>query len=177
MARALAILGSARSDGHTASLLKRLIDGSECEVIDLNAAKVSSFRYDQRYAGDDEFLAIVEKMIAAPIVIFATPVYWYSFSTVMKNFVDRISDLLMSQSAVGRRLRGGRWALVSSGSDSRPDPDLISAFRRTCAHLGVECVAEVYGVEGGRFEDQNATRTVRGYLGVPPVRGSGLAFD
>ncbi len=165
MARALAILGSARSDGHTAALLKRLIDGFDCEVVDLNAANIACFRYNQRYAEDDEFMAIVERMIAAPIVIFATPVYWYSFSTVMKNFIDRMSDLLMSQKAVGRRLRGGRWALVSSGSDSEPDRDLSSAFRRTCEYLGVECVAEVYGVEGGAFVDENAAQTVRARLG------------
>jgi multimeric flavodoxin WrbA len=165
MARALAIFGSARSDGHTAALLKRLIDGFDCEVIDLNAANVAGFRYDQWYADDDQFMAIVERMIAAPIVVLATPVYWYSFSTVMKNFIDRTSDLLMSQKAVGRRLRGGRWALVSSGSDSEPDRDLTSVFRRTCEYLGVECVAEVYGMEGGPFVDENAALKVRAHLG------------
>ncbi|MGH7132138.1 MAG: flavodoxin family protein [Phycisphaerales bacterium] len=165
MARALAILGSARCDGHTAALLKRLIGGSDCEVIDLNAANIARFRYDQRYADDDEFMAIVEKMIAAPIVIFATPVYWYSYSTVMKNFIDRLSDLLMSQKAVGRRLRGGRWALVSSGSDSEPDRDLFSTFRRACEYLGVQCVAEVYGVEGGAFVDEAAAKMIRAHLG------------
>jgi multimeric flavodoxin WrbA len=170
MARALAILGSARSDGHTAALLKRLIDGFDCEVIDLSSANIARFCYDQRYADDDEFMAIVEKMIAAPIVIFATPVYWYSFSTVMKNFIDRLSDLLMSQKAVGRRLRGGpshksRWALVSSGSDREPDRDLSSAFRRTCGYLGVECIAEVYGVEGGAFVDEEGAQAVRARLG------------
>src|SRR6185436_808617 len=97
MGRALAILGSARSDGHTAALLTRLIEGRDCEIVDLNAARVAGFRYDQRYPEGDEFLAIVRKMIAAPIVIFATPVYWYSFSAVMKNFIDRLSDLLMSE--------------------------------------------------------------------------------
>jgi multimeric flavodoxin WrbA len=165
MARAIAILGSARSDGHTAAILKRLVDGFDCEVIDLNSARIACFRYDQHYADDDEFLAIVERMIAAPIVIFATPVYWYSFSAVMKNFIDRLSDLLMSQKPVGRRLRGGQWALASSGSDSAPDRDLVSAFRRTCEYLGVECIAEVYGVEGGTFVDEAAARRIRNHLG------------
>lgn len=169
MARVLAILGSARSDGHTAALLKRLVDGSDCEIIDLNAANVAPFRYDQRYADDDEFLTIVERIIAAPIVIFATPVYWYSFSTVMKNFIDRLTDLLMSQKDLGRRLRSSperkaRWALVSSGNDSEPDRDLISAFRRTCEYLGVECVAEVYGVEGGAFVNEAAAQMIRAHL-------------
>lgn len=179
MPRALAILGSARSDGHTAALLKRLIDGSNCEVIDLNAANIARFRYDQQYAPDDEFMAIVEKMIAAPIVIFATPVYWYSYSAVMKSFIDRLSDMLMSQKAAGRRLRGdpnpdpqahaaprkGRWALLCSGSDTTPDHDLFSAFRRTCEYLGVECVAEVYAMESGPFINVDAVQTVRAFLG------------
>ena len=129
-----------------------------------NTARISAFRYDQSYPADDEFLAIVERMIAAPIVIFATPVYWYSFSTVMKTFVDRLSDLLMSRKDVGRRLRGTRWAMVSSGSDPEPDRDLISAFRRTCEYLGVECVAVAYGVEGGAFVDEEAAHRVRSHL-------------
>ena len=160
----LAILGSARSDGHTAALLMRLIEGFQCEVVDLNTAIIAAFRYDQRYPEDDEFLAIVEQMIAAPIVILATPVYWYSFSTVMKNFLDRVSDLLMSRKEVGRRLRGGRWALLCSGSDEVPDRDLVSAFRRTCEYLGVESIAEVYGVEGGAFVDEEAAHRVRSHL-------------
>lgn len=161
MARALAILGSARSDGHTAALLTRLIDGRDCEVIDLNTAKVAGFRYQQQYPPDDEFLEIVRKMTAAPVVIFATPVYWYSYSAVMKNFIDRLTDLLMSEKELGRTLRGTRWALLSSGSDPEPDRDLISVFRRTCAYLGVECVADVYGMEGGAFVDEQATERVR----------------
>lgn len=164
MARALAILGSARSDGHTAALLTRLIDGFECDVVDLNAARIAPFHYDQRYPADDEFMGIVERMIASPIVIFATPVYWYSFSAVMKTFIDRLSDLLMSKKEVGRRLRGTRWALVSSGSDAEPDRDLLSAFRRTCEYLGVVHVAQVYGVEGGAFVDAQAVSRVRSHL-------------
>lgn len=164
MERALAILGSARSDGHTAAMLRRLTDGFECEVVDLNAARISGFRYDQRYSPDDEFLTVVERMIASPIVIFATPVYWYSFSTVMKNFIDRLSDLLMSRKEIGRRLRGARWALVSSGSGAEPDRDLISAFERTCEYLGVECIASVYGVEGGDFVDEQSAARVRSHL-------------
>lgn len=164
MARALAILGSARSDGHTAALLTRLIDGFDCDVIDLNAVSVAAYRYDQQYGADDKFMTIVEKMIASPIVIFATPVYWYSFSAVMKNFIDRLSDLLSSRKESGRLLRGRRWALVSSGSDSEPDRDLISAFRRTCEYLGVECIATVYGVEGRAFVDEQAAARVRRFL-------------
>lgn len=164
MPRALAILGSARSDGNTAALLARLVEGRACDIIDLSESRITGFRYDQSYPADDQFMATVERMIAAPIVVFATPVYWYSFSTVMKNFLDRLSDLLMSRKDVGRRLRGTHWALLSSGSDPNPDPDLVSAFRRTCNYLGVECIAEVYGVEDGPFVHDAAAARVRSHL-------------
>ncbi len=164
MPPALALLGSARTHGHTAALLNQLTAGFECDTLDLNTAEIAAFRYDQHYPPNDEFLAIVQKMIAAPIVIFATPVYWYSFSTVMKNFLDRLSDLLMSRKEVGRQLRGSRWALVSSGSDPQPDPDLTSAFQRMCDYLGVECIGAVYAVEGGNFTDEQAAALVRSQL-------------
>jgi multimeric flavodoxin WrbA len=164
-ARPLAIFGSARSDGHTAALLNRLIDGRDCEIIDLDTITITPFRYDQQYSADDAFMPIVERMIGAPLVIFATPVYWYSFSSVMKNFIYRLSDLLISHKPTGRRLRGGHWALLSSGSDEQPDPDLTSAFRRTCEYLGVEFVAQAYGAEGGPFVDEAAVRAISSRLG------------
>jgi multimeric flavodoxin WrbA len=167
MSRAIAILGSARSDGHTAALLSRLIADTDCELIDLNAARIAAFRYDQQYPADDEFLAIVEKIIAARVTIFATPVYWYSFSAVMKSFIDRLSDLLMAHKPTGRRLRGCRFALLSSGSDNRPDPDLVSTFSRTCAYLGAEFIGSVYGEEGGPFIDDAPAQRIRELLMRP----------
>ena len=170
MPHPLAILGSARSDGHTAALLARLIEGFEdnVEVIDLNAVRIANYRYSQQYDADDAFMGIVAKMIAAPITVFATPVYWYSFSAVMKTFIDRLSDLLTSPNKhIGRQLRGPpakRFALVSSGSDPEPDRDLVSAFTRTCDYLGVEFIGSVYGAEGGAFVDEQAAVHVQRYL-------------
>lgn len=144
--------------------MRRLISGLDCDVVDLSKQRIHAFRYDQAYPIEDDFLPIVERMIAAPVVILATPVYWYSFSTSMKNFLDRISDLLMSRKDVGRQLRGTKWALLSSGSDDSPDPDLISAFRRTCDYLGISSIAEVYAVESGPFTDESAAERVRAMM-------------
>ena len=165
MPRSLAILGSARNDGHTTALLARLMEGSDCEVVDVNAVRIANYRYNQRYDADDAFMGIVATMIASPITVFATPVYWYSFSAVMKTYIDRLSDLLTSPNKdIGRRLRGKRRGLVSSGSDPEPDHDLISAFTRTCEYLGVEFIGSVYGVEGGAFVDEQAADKLRTLL-------------
>jgi len=166
MPPALAILGSARSDGHTAALLARLIEGLNCEVFDLNQRRVAAFRYDQKYADDgDEFSAVIEKMLDAPVTIFATPVYWYSCSWLMKAFIDRLSDLLMSRKELGRRLRGRSFALLTSGSDAEPDADVVSAFKRLCEYLGVTYIGLVHGAEAGPFVDAQSAERVRGLIG------------
>ena len=46
-------------------------------------------------------------------IIFATPVYWYSMSGILKVFIDRITDLLTIEKELGRKLRGKKMAVVS----------------------------------------------------------------
>ncbi len=43
------------------------------------------------------------------VLIFATPVYWYSMSGIMKVFFDRITDLLTIKKDIGRKLKGKKW--------------------------------------------------------------------
>ena len=38
---------------------------------------------------DDDMKEIIEKMLKADVIVFATPVYFYSMNGRMKNFIDR----------------------------------------------------------------------------------------
>ena len=163
---AVAILGSARSNGNTAAVLARFLDGRACDVFDLLPLRLAPFDYSQNYP-PDAFLDLVRRMIEAPVVVFATPVYWYSVSAVMKAFIDRLSDLLMSQKELGRRLRGRRFALVTSSEESDPDPDLVSMFRRTCEYLGVEYLGCAHAKADGPFVDAELAERLRPLL--PPA--------
>ena len=147
--KTLAILRSARSDGNTAVILRRLIANHGCEWVDLNELRIGHFRYDQEY--DDDFMHLVTKMLDADVVILATPVYWYSYSAIMKIFIDRFSDLLSSQKPLGRQLRGKRFGLVFTGSDPVPDGTLISAYARFCTYLGLENIGYLYSQDSGPF--------------------------
>src|SRR4051794_12827914 len=100
--RPLAILGSARANGNTAAVLRRLLDGLDCDVVDLSTCRIAPYDYDHNYPVGDQFLALIERAIAAPITVVATPVYWYSYSTPTKVFIDRFSDLLGWRSDLGR---------------------------------------------------------------------------
>ena len=162
----IAILGSARRDGNTAELLRRLVSGLACEIVDLQATPPAPFSYGQRYPGDP-FFSIVERMTVAPVTIFATPVYWFSYSAIMKGFIDRFSDLSISgeNQELGRKLRGRFFALLASGSDPALEPALNLAFTEFCHFLGARYLAPVYAREAGPFVDAAAASNVRHLMG------------
>jgi multimeric flavodoxin WrbA len=147
--KTLSILGSARSNGNTAAVLNRLISGTKCDLVDLSKLKIEGFRYDQVYY--DDFSGLSAKILASDFVILATPVYWYSYSALMKVFIDRFSDFLSSQKSSGRLLRGKRFGLVSTGSDSIPDEALTLSYSRFCTYLGIENVGCLYSQNDGPF--------------------------
>lgn len=162
-APALAILGSARSEGNTARALQRLFENLPCEVVDLNQVRVAPFSYSQQYS-DDDFIGIMERMVEAPLIVFATPVYWYSYSASMKQFIDRFTDLLYSRKDLGRRLRGRKVAFLTTGYAPQPNEVIQAAFSSFCDYLGLEQVGMVYAQEGAAFFDEGAVELVRAAL-------------
>ena len=50
----------------------------------------SSQRSDPR--ADDDFPGVLDRFLAADIVVIASPVYWLGVSAQMKCFIDRLSS-------------------------------------------------------------------------------------
>ncbi len=161
---ALAILGSAPGDSHTASLVRRLTAGLACDLVDLGTISIAPFSPVQNYS-PDSFLDVIAKMAAAPVTVFATPVYWYSYSAVMKGFIDRFTDLQLTHRQLGGRLRRREFALLASGSEAELEPALNLAFSRFCDSIGARCIALVYAREDGPFVDPDAAMLVRRAMG------------
>ena len=124
----LILLGSARSDGETASavnmLVQRLSPG-DCEVIDLQSKNIQPFGYLDP-APQDDFAGVIAAMLKHRSLVFSTPVYWYSMSGVLKTFLDRFTDILSGRDPAqrGRQLAGRQVWLLATGSD----PDLPNGF-------------------------------------------------
>lgn len=111
----MALLGSARGDGYTSELLRALLSRLPgAGLVDLGAHKIAPYNYEERY-GDDDFGAIIEAVMPADTLIFASPVYWYSMSTPMKAFFDRLTDLTASRKSQGKALAGKAAFLVATG--------------------------------------------------------------
>lgn len=129
--RAIAILGSSRSDGNTRRLLDLVLDGRPIEVVDLAGLSFGYYDYQHRNAEDD-FARLAPKLIEARAIIFATPVYWYA---PLKTFFDRLSDLLEVRKEIGRALAGRIGYLVASSTQSVLPPGFELPFQMTCDYL------------------------------------------
>ena len=132
------ILGSANSDGNTRKIADTLAEQLGCEVIDLNDYTIGYFDYEFKNQ-DDDFMPLMETIIARySILVFATPVYWYSMSAVMKTFFDRISDLLKIRKELGRQLRGKSMAALSCSGDNDLPTGFDMPFRESADYLGMQ---------------------------------------
>ena len=134
-----AITGSARGDGNTAltvAHLQRALALADDQLVDLQRCRLEPFRYDPPPPADD-FLAIVERMLAHRHLVFATPVYWYAMSGLMKAFFDRLTDLLLSAEGrrLGRALAGRDIWLVATGTDPELPDGFEVPFARTADYF------------------------------------------
>jgi multimeric flavodoxin WrbA len=133
------LLGSARSDGFTAQTAAHLseqVAGSE--VIDLLRLRIAPFRYGGSI-GQDDFLPLVRQLCGCGTIVFATPVYWYAMSALMKTLFDRFTDLLGSGDAgqMGRALFGRRTWLLASGTDPALPMGFEVPFERSSTYFGM----------------------------------------
>ena len=157
------MLGSARRDGDTGRAVDALRAAlpAASDLIDLTAHPLRPFDYAGTAAGDD-FDAVVERMLAAPAILFATPVYWYAMSGLMKTLFDRFSDLLSDRDASGRarRLAGRDMWLLAVGADPELPPGFEVPFRMTADYLGLRWRGEAY-VFAGAPEAEKSERLAR----------------
>ena len=106
------VQGSSRSNGNTNKIVQFLQSHLECDFIDLSECDIRQYDYKNRNQNDD-FLTTIEKIVEYDLIIFATPVYWYSMSGIMKTFFDRITDCLNIDKEIGRKLHGKNMAASS----------------------------------------------------------------
>lgn len=135
--KGIIIQGSARSQGNTHLINTYIQQQTGFDLIDLRSKRIEAFDYEFRNS-DDDFIPLMETIAANyDLLIFATPVYWYSMSGIMKNFFDRITDCLKTHKDIGRQLRGKSMALVSCGSDALPVAGFEMPFEKSAHYLGM----------------------------------------
>lgn len=138
------IQASARSKGDTHLIVNELNKNNNFDVIDLKTKNVGHFEYDFTNA-DDDFLPMMEEIIAKyDTIIFATPVYWYNMSGILKAFFDRISDLLHYKKELGRQMRGKKMAMISNNNYDDLKDGFNMPFKESANYLGMTYLGDTH---------------------------------
>ena len=137
MSKTILIMGSSNSLGDTYKVSKMFVDKFGMKFQDLNELVIMPYDYDHENR-DDDFLGLMGHVVETyDTIILATPVYWYSMSGIMKNFLDRFTDLLTIKKELGRQLRGkSMMAFSVSKSDDCPK-EYPMPFERSAEYLGM----------------------------------------
>ena len=140
MGNQVIIVGSSRKNGNTSTIVSAVAKQFEADVVNLSDYDFSYYDYENKNINDD-FLPLMKEIIEKyDTIIFATPIYWYSMSGIMKVFFDRFSDLIRIEKDWGRKLRGKNMAVISNSHDSEIDLDynFYIPFQKSAEYLGMQ---------------------------------------
>lgn len=100
MKKILVVLGGGRANGNTAQLAEAFIKGAtevghHTELISLNKLKVNgctgcnACRYEKPCVQEDDFNSLIPKIKEADLIVFASPLYFWTISSKIKAFIER----------------------------------------------------------------------------------------
>ncbi len=144
MKKAIIVLGSSNSEGETYKMVKFVHQKTNFPVVDLKTKNILEFDYEFKNSKDD-FLPLIEEIVTNyTLIIFATPVYWYAMSGILKTFFDRFSDCLKTRKDLGRKLRGMEMAVISCGHDKELKKGFQMPFKESANYLGMNYLTDVH---------------------------------
>jgi multimeric flavodoxin WrbA len=146
MNKVVVIIGSSRNDGDTKRLVDELHNFLDFDSIDLNDYSFSYYDYTHENANDD-YLLLMRKLIANyDTFLFATPVYWYAMSGIMKVFFDRFNDLLDNERELGRQLRAKKMAAITCSIGDNLGDLFWLPFIETANYLGMNYIGSLHTI-------------------------------
>ncbi len=98
MAKVLVLMSSPRVNGNTNKLVDAFIkgiNGYEVEKVYLSKLGIKPClgcnvcQTSNKCVQNDDMLELYQKMLEAKVIVYASPVYFYTFNGIMKNFIDR----------------------------------------------------------------------------------------
>lgn len=155
----LALLGSPRKKGNTALLLDEYLRGIKDSNKDAEIVKV--FLQEKKISGctaceacrnvtigqcaiKDDMQELYPLFRQADMVVYATPIYWWSVSAQLKAFMDRCYAL----GSIEDSFTGKKAALLMTYGGEQPNngPDLVkTTFEEICDYKEMNLI-DVYSV-------------------------------
>jgi len=158
LTKPLVILGTARKTGETRRAIDIAFPDGSANLVILTDQDIGRYEYDHKSANDD-FLTIVDQMVRAQAVVFATPVYWYAMSGPLKNFFDRLTDLLEIAKDKGRGLANKKVWLLCTGTDETMPDGFEVPFSRTADYFSMHYCGAGYLYSGNNVQFRRISET------------------
>lgn len=156
------LVAASRQNGNTVALVSSLVTSLPATVINLSEKQLSYFDYEHGNKQDD-FLPMISELLGSDVIVFATPVYWYSMSAQLKVFIDRLTDLLTIEKEMGRALRGKRFTVIATGTDSELPACFTEQFQRIGDYLGMQMLPPLYCRCQNGFDESEHIEAVTSY--------------
>ncbi|MEH6940257.1 flavodoxin family protein [Bacillus sp. JJ722] len=155
------IYGGTRQESNTELLTEYIVQGITSEKIFLKDYTIHPI-IDQRHSArgfqdrNDDYNAIIDRILPHNILIFSTPIYWYSMSGTMKNFIDRWSQTLRDSNYPDfkKQMAAKKSFVIAVGGD---DPHIkglpmIQQFKYIFDFMGIEFKGYIIG-DGNKPDD------------------------
>lgn len=159
--RITTFIGSSRENGNSeilTDIVTKDIQHHKIYLRKLNIKPIHDLRHDINgfQPVHDDYDQIIQALLNSDLLIFSTPVYWYTMSGFMKNMIDRISQAIRDNRypQLREQLKTKHAIVVTVGGD---DPylkglPLIQQFKYTFDFLNMNFQAYIIG-EGHRPGD------------------------
>jgi multimeric flavodoxin WrbA len=150
-----AFLGSPRKGGNTDILAERVLAGASESGVETTAIALRSLKIrpctgcekcwskDRPCVLDDDMARVYQAIAESDVLLFATPVYWYGPTTLMKTIIDR---LVVFNRPQGRPVIEGKAAILAIAYEEEgptaAEP-LIKMFELSFDYLKVRLIDRV----------------------------------
>jgi len=152
--KALCIIGSPKTNGSTARLVDRVIEGMESQNI-----KVSRYFLDEmninyckgcekceinrKCVQMDDMNILIDEIYESNIIILASPSYWGDVTGQMKTFIDRSLPLCNAKTGETPVPKGkfGVAVAVRAGNSKEENQHIVDTFKHYFGHLEIQPIA------------------------------------
>jgi len=158
----LVFLGSPRKEGNTEKMAMAFAEGAREAGADVDFVRLGEkvikpcidcrkcWEKGRHCILEDDMDAVYTAIDDADVLVFAAPLYWYTWSTLTKALWDRL--LPYASDKASRDLRGKECVLLAAGGDVSSDvfQGMDFALDKSAALLGMEIIGRVHasGVNG-----------------------------
>ena len=171
MMRILGLCASPRRNGNSANLLAAFSDGASESGHGMDTVylddHISGFLRDCRMCRtsgggcsitDGYGALLLERFLPAEVITFATPIYWYGVSGILKTFLDRMfcytAASYPGSCTITRKLQGKKMVLLLSSEESYPGAELgiVHQFQEFARYTRSTLIGVVRGIGNRRGE-------------------------